>query len=246
MAFGIEAGIGFFLALALCIGVCKMVMRVANDVALSRRVRDSRRVAKVMEEAFRQHTQNPLESYEWALKDVASLERYLWTLPPNEEASATATHLVAQAKAVVAICERALRIERIARIIDEDEADERVSAMFAAGNTGHLDEQTIAWFTDPKTEADRIRFRETRKVDLVAAKNGPLTWWSPADSYNGPRGLLLSPTLIAKAEAELDGYRSFAPDEVGCPNDMRENARLIAVAANRISERAVHQPSWMR
>jgi hypothetical protein len=54
MDLGFEAGIGFFLALALCFGVCKIVMvigrGVAHDIALFRRTRRSRRLAKSMEE----------------------------------------------------------------------------------------------------------------------------------------------------------------------------------------------------
>src|SRR6516164_6877852 len=104
MNFGFDAGIGFFLALALCFGVCKIVMvigrAVAHDIALFRRTRLSRSLSKSMEKSFHRHAWDPLDSYEWALRDVAKLEQYLSTLPPNEEASATAAQLVAQAKAV--------------------------------------------------------------------------------------------------------------------------------------------------
>jgi hypothetical protein len=214
MDFGFEAGIGFFLALVLCFGVCKIVMAIGRDVALFRRTRRSRSKAKAMEWSFERHAWDPLDSYEWALRDVANLERYLSTLPPNEEASATAAELVAHAKAVVAVCERALRIERIANRLN------------------YLD-------TTPAHQAKRIA---ELKADIVAAKKGPLTWYSFKNWYEdekgqrhllGPRGLGLSPALIAKAEAELDGYRSFAPGEVDCPDTMAENARLIGVAANR-------------
>jgi hypothetical protein len=101
------------------------------------------------------------------------------------------------------------------------------------------------------TEAERIWLREKRKVDLAAAKKGPLTWWKPDSGYKdadgkfhylGPRGLGLSPALIAKAEAELDGYRSFAPGEVeNRPDTFSENLGVIAVAANRIFEQARDQ-----
>jgi hypothetical protein len=248
MDFGFEAGIGFFLALALCFGVCKIVMvigrAVAHDIALFRRTRLSRSLSKSMEKSFHRHAWDPLDSYEWALRDVAKLEQYLSTLPPNEEASATAAQLVAQAKAVQAVCERALRIERIADILDSNEADER---MVAAGDTS-LDGIFAL------SEADRIWLREKRTADLVAAKKGPLTWWKPDSGYRdangkvhclGPRGLGLSPALIAKAEAELDGYRSFAPGEIeNCPDTFSGNVSLIATAAHRIFGR--HQPSWLR
>jgi hypothetical protein len=131
MDFGFEAGIGFFLALALCFSAYKIVMaigrgvgkivmaigrEVAHAIALSRRARRSRSLAQGMALTFARHRAHPLENYEWALSNVASLEQYQSALPPNEEASVTAAALVGQSKTVVAVCERALRIERIANL----------------------------------------------------------------------------------------------------------------------------------
>lgn len=97
----------------------------------------------------------------------------------------------------------------------------------------------MAWATDPA----RAKSVEADKAYIIAAKTGPLTWWKPDRGYRddkgefhypGPRGLGLTPTLVAEAEAELDGYRSFAPGEVeNCPNTFSEGLRLIAIAASR-------------
>jgi hypothetical protein len=258
MAFGFGAGIGFFLALALCFGVYKMAMGVANGIARSRRTRRSRSLAKSMETSFRRHAWDPLNSYEWALGNVSNLEQYLSTLPPNEEASETAAELLAEAKAVQAVCERALRIERIANLLDGIAKAEKFQSALAsnADYLTRLDANFVAAQRTPAAQANTAKRIAEDKAAVVAAKEGPLTWWKPDDGYRdangkvhhlGPRGFGLSPVLIAEAEAELDGYRSFAPGEVeNRPKTMAENGLLIAVAANRKFERAVHQPSWMR
>jgi hypothetical protein len=253
--FGFEAGIGFFLALALCFGVSKIVMVIArggaHDIALFRRTRRSRTLAKSMEESFRRHAWDPLDSYESALRDVTDLEQYLSTLPPNEEASATAAALVTHAKAVVMVCERALRIERIANILEHIEVDERTSI------ASYVKLEKDLWgkdMTEAEARAEIAESRERHKADLAAAKTGPLTWWKPDSGYRdangkvhrlGPRGLGLKPALIAKAVAELNGYHNFTAAQVNRAGTLGNNTLLVAIAAHRIFEQARHQPSWL-
>jgi hypothetical protein len=253
--FGFEAGIGFFLALALGFCVCKIVVviwkAVAHNIALSRRTLSSRSIAKSYLWSFHQHAWDPLDSYEWVLRDVANLEQYLSTLPPNEEASATATQLVAHAKAVVAICERALRIERIAELLNSIENAEKFQSALAsnADYLADLDANFVAAQRTPAAQAARANRIAEDKAAVAAAKEGPLTWWRPDEGYEitrfDPRGLTLSPALIAKAEAELDGYSGFAPGEVENCGRYPENIRLIATAAHRIFRQRRHRPMWL-
>jgi hypothetical protein len=306
---GFEAGIGFFLALVLCFGVCKIVMAigrgVAHAIARFRRTRRSRSLAQGMALTFARHradpvdsdakcnpvdsigsstksrvshserrpsarfpgdkdgsargisssfsdaggctspqNSGPLESYDWALSNVAHLEQYLSTLPPNEEASATAAQLVAQAKAVVAVCERALRIERIAKALDSIAVRDRFEAMLEADDIAWADAEYIAKQRTPAGQVERAKFTAMDRADIAAAKTGPLTWYTPdCDSWYkdadgkvqrlGPRGLGLSVTNVAAAEAELDGFTRHGAKPV---DDGRWASALqrMAIAANRV------------
>jgi hypothetical protein len=55
----------------------------------------------------------------------------------------------------------------------------------------------------------------------------------------------LSPALIAKAVAELDGYHNFTRADLAGRGSLGENVRLIAIAAHRIFDQARHRPSWL-
>ena len=160
----------------------------------------------------------------------------------------TAAALVGQSKTVVAVCERALRIERIADLQGDITVCEAALARIAAGEPALIGSGPrtagAKTFNDPAYWAP---FLETLKADLAAAKSGPMTWYAPKDANgkvcrSGPRGLGLTVAKVAAAEAYLDG---FARPEPELPNDDGRNGnrwsaafhQRMAIAANRSAAR---------
>jgi hypothetical protein len=98
--------------------------------------------------------------------------------------------------------------------------------------------------TDPAECARRAKYVEEMKADLVAAKTGPLTWYTPDDQcwYEdadgkverlGPRGLGLSVAKVAAAEAYLDGFARHEAEPVDGGRWSAAFAERMATAANR-------------
>lgn len=212
------------------------VLDLVAPIARMQRLRKARSVAKGAAARLAHLAGDPLENYDFAQSYLANLSQYLSTLPPGEVAYAVIAP-------VVAACERAQRIERIADLQESIASSEKISAIVASGEIPDWwDKNFAARMTDPAERARRAKYVEELKADLAAAKTGPMTWYVPdADSWYkdadgkvhrfGPRGSGLKVATVAAAEAELDG---FARVET-IVDDGRWSSALqrMVIAANR-------------
>jgi hypothetical protein len=164
-----------------------------------------------------------LESYDDAQSSLTYAKNHLATLgfgdvdPLGKRDYATWAEVVRRAKAVVAACERALRIERIAGILDDIAVCEAALARIAAGEPALIGSGPrtagAKTYNDP---AYWTPYLEALNADLAAAKTGPMTWYVPGRPWyvpgpgrrDGQRGLGLTVAKVAAAEAELDGFPS--------------------------------------
>lgn len=213
------------------------------------RLRKARSVAKGTAARFAHLAGDPLENYDFAQSCLAQLLQYRSTLPPDEAAYAVLAPVVEQGKALVAACERAQRIERIAELQESIASSENIAAIVASGDIPDWwSKDFAARMTDPAERARSAKYVEEMKADLIAAKTGPLTWYVSEEAYvarqlaagarpplerQGPRGLGLSVAKVAAAEAYLDG---FARPEPELPNDDgRDGSRWSAAFAQRMA-----------
>jgi hypothetical protein len=230
------------------------VLDLVAPIARMRRLSKARSVAKGAATHLAQLAADPLENYDRAQSYLAHFLQYRSTLSPDETAYAVLAPVVEQGKAVVAACERAQRIERIAELQDDIASSENIAAIVASGNIPERwDKNFAARMTDPAERARSAKYVEELKADLIAAKTGPITWYVSEEAYvarqlaagarpplerQGPRGLGLSVAKVAAAEAYLDG---FARPEPELPNDDGRNGsrwsaafhQRMAIAANR-------------
>jgi hypothetical protein len=221
------------------------VLDLVAPIARMRRLNKARSVAKGAAEYLTQLAANPLENYDHAQSYLATLSQYLSTLPPSEVAYAVIAPVVERGKEVVAACERAQRIERIAELQDHIASSENIAATVASGDIPDWwSKDFAARMTDPAERARRAKYVEELKADLIAAKTGPLTWYIADDDhwykdadgkvqFLGPRGLGLTVAKVAAAEAYLDG---FAPPVDG-GRWSTAFAQRMAIAANRTAVR---------
>ena len=226
------------------------VLDLVAPIARIRRLRKARSVAKGAAEYLTQLAADPLENYDHAQSYLATLSQYLSTLPPSEVAYAVIAPVVERGKAVVAACERAQRIERIAELQDDIASSENIAAIVASGDIPDWwSKDFAARMTDPAERARSAKYVEEMKADLAAAKTGPLTWYIPeceqlryedADGKVhrfGPRGLGLTVAKVAAAEAYLDGFARVEAQPVDGGRWSTAFAQRMAIAANRTAVR---------
>jgi hypothetical protein len=254
-----EAEIWWIIALLMSASIFYGVLDLIGERQLPgglgrmQRLRKARSVAKGTAARLAHLAGDPLENYDFAQSCLALLLQYRSTLPPGEAAYAVLAPVVEQGKAIVAACERAQRIARIADALDSIAVSERFQArMMAADPAG--DDDFMAKQRTPAEQANRARRIAMWKADIAAAKTGPMTWYVSEEAYvarqlaagaqpplqrQGPRGMGLTVELVAAAEAELDG---FARPEPELPNDDGRNGnrwsaafhQRMAMAANRV------------
>lgn len=188
---------------------------------------------------------DPLENYDHARSYLAAVENCLATQRLSDKDRAMWTGVAAQVKAIVAACERAQRIERIADLQDSIASSEKISAIVASGDIPDWwDKNFAAQMTDPAERARSAKYVEEMKADLIAAKTGPLTWYTSDDDRwykdangkvhrSGPRGLGLSVAKVAAAEAYLDGFARVEAEPVDGGRWSTAFAQRMALAANR-------------
>jgi hypothetical protein len=227
-------------------GICTLLVvagyLIANVVRAIERMRmmsNARTAAKARSAWFDYLAGHPLESYDDAQSALTYAENHLATLrfgdvdPLGKRDYATWAEVVRRAKAVVAACERALRIERIAGILDDIAVCEAALARIAAGESALIGSGPrtagAKTYNDP---AYWTPFVETLKADLAAAKTGPMTWYVPG-RRDGPRGLGLTVAKVAAAEAELDGFVRLEAEPVDDGRWSTAFAQRMAIAANR-------------
>ena len=225
------------------------VLDLVAPIARMRRLRKARSVAKGAAEHLAQLAADPLENYDRAQSYLATLSQYLSTLPRGEVAYAVIAPLVERGKAVVAACERAQRIERIAELQEDIASSENIAAIVASGDIpDRWSKDFAARMTDPAERARSAKYVEELKADLVAAKTGPLTWYIPDDDhwykdandkvhFLGPRGLGLTVAKVAAAEAYLDGFARVEAEPVDGGRWSPAFKHRMAIAANRTAAR---------
>ena len=186
-------------SLLVSVGICTLLVIASYPIANMKRaierrrmISDARAEAKARSRWFDYLANHPLESYDDAQSQLTYAENHLATLrfddvdPLGKRDYATWAEVVRRAKAVAAACERALRIERIAGILDDIAVCEASLARIAAGEPALLGSGPrtagAKTFNDPAYWAPYV---EALKADLVAAKTGPLTWYVPdADRWH--------------------------------------------------------------
>ncbi|MFZ0599810.1 MAG: hypothetical protein WAN05_00175 [Roseiarcus sp.] len=203
---------------------------------------------------------DPLENYDRAREYCALIEGRLATMVAGDIDHSIIAAVAVRGRAVVAACERAQRIDRIAGLLENISNAEKVQARLLAGEDVYAGVAfATEWgWNDPERQAKRIA---EMKEEVIAAKTGPLTWYLSEDEYvarhiameakwqpewgkkptlerQGPRGMGLSVALVAAAEAELDGVVYPEPE---LPNDDGRNGsrwsaafdQRMFIAANR-------------
>ena len=221
------------------------VLDLVAPIARMRRVSKARSVAKAADVYLAQLAGHPLENCDHAQSYLAVVEKYLVTLRPVDVDYAIYAAIAARGKAVVAACERAQRIERIAELQDRIASCENITAIVASGNIPDWwSKDFAARMTDPAERARSAKYVEEMKADLVAAKTGALTWYIPDDDHwykdadgkvhrLGPRGLGLTVAKVAAAEAYLDGFARVEAEPVDGGRWSTAFAQRMAIAANR-------------
>jgi hypothetical protein len=237
--------IALLMSASIFCGVLELIgeRQLPGGLGRMQRLRKTRSFAKGAAARLAHLAGDPLENYDFAQSCLAHLLQYRSTLPPDEAAYAVLAPVVEQGKAVVAACQRAQRIERIAKLQESIASSEKISAIVASGDVPDWwDKNFAARMTDPVERARRAKSVEEMKADLIAAKAGPLTWYVPDDDrwYKdadgkvhrfGPRGLGLKVATVAAAEAELDGFARVEK----IVDDGRWSSALqrMVIAANR-------------
>jgi len=246
-------------SLLVSVGICTLLVIAGYPIANMVRAIERRRMmsnaraeakaqAKARSARFDHLARDPLENYDEAQSVLTDAENHLATLrfgdvdPLGQRDYATWAEVVRRAKAVVAVCGRALRIERIAGILDDIAVCEAALARIAAGEFALIGSGPrtagVETFNDP---AYWTPFIESLKADLAAAKTGPMTWYVPGRPWyvpgpgrrDGPRGLGLTVAKVAAAEAELDGFVRLEAEPVEGGRWSAAFAQRMAIAANR-------------
>jgi hypothetical protein len=233
--FGMEIGAGLLITAGIWRAFKATAAGIKEEMDARTRRKRLHGIAKNMQKDFIRHVRDPLDGYEYALKDLQNLKEFLTEglICGDYKDTILARETLKKAEDVVKVCERAHRIDEIADKLHDISLSEFVQKMVDDNDPRLNDWVTSKYSPHPRSleakigRVDRI-FRARAKIE--AAKSGPLNWVNLND--RGPHGQMgLKPNLIADAEAELDGYRHYTDEEVKKHEDTWSGVRVMVAEA---------------